>query len=201
MIRYHISLFIFVLIACVLQQFIPAVTALYDARILLLHLVFLCCSVTVGFSPMLGLAFLCGFLWDANNTLGPQGGDSEVYINQIDSLRFGYSILLFGLMGVLMQCIQPLFRRGAWQVSAILTGISVFLYLLAEFLLITFVRGEWIFPAKVLTQIWLTAAMTMLCSPLIFAILFKLAKLFDFTIRYDGLKRRYFTPEAYSLDN
>ena len=85
--------------------------------------------------------------------------------------------------------------------SAILTGISVFLYLLAEFLLITFVRGEWIFPAKVLTQIWLTAAMTMLCSPLIFAILFKLAKLFDFTIRYDGLKRRYFTPEAYSLDN
>ena len=200
MIRYHISLFIFVLIACVLQQFIPAVTALYDARILLLHLVFLCCSVTVGFSPMLGLAFLCGFLWDANNTLGPQGGDSEVYINQIDSLRFGYSILLFGLMGVLMQCIQPLFRRGAWQVSAILTGISVFLYLLAEFLLITFVRGEWIFPAKVLTQIWLTAAMTMLCSPLIFAILFKLAKLFDFTIRYDGLKRRYFTPEAYSLD-
>lgn len=200
MIRYHISLFIFVLIACVLQQFIPAVTALYDARILLLHLVFLCCAVTVGFSPMLGLAFLCGFLWDANNTLGPQGGDSEVYINQIDSLRFGYSILLFGLMGVLMQCIQPLFRRGAWQVSAILTGISVFLYLLAEFLLITFVRGEWIFPAKVLTQIWLTAAMTMLCSPLIFAILFKLAKLFDFTIRYDGLKRRYFTPEAYSLD-
>jgi cell shape-determining protein MreD len=199
-IRYHISLFIFVLIACVLQQFIPAVTALYDARILLLHLVFLCCAVTVGFSPMLGLAFLCGFLWDANNTLGPQGGDSEVYINQIDSLRFGYSILLFGLMGVLMQCIQPLFRRGAWQVSAILTGISVFLYLLAEFLLITFVRGEWIFPAKVLTQIWLTAAMTMLCSPLIFAILFKLAKLFDFTIRYDGLKRRYFTPEAYSLD-
>jgi len=72
-IRYHISLFILVLIACVLQQFIPAVTALFDARILLLHLVFLCGAVTVGFSPMLGLAFLAGFLWDANNTLGPQG--------------------------------------------------------------------------------------------------------------------------------
>lgn len=184
-----------------MQQFIPAVTTLFDARILLLHLVFLCCAVTVGFAPMLGLAFLCGFLWDANNTLGPQGGDPEVYIHQIDSLRFGYSILLFGLMGALMQCIQPLFRRGVWQVSAILTGISIFLYLLAEFLLITFVRGEWIFQGTLLTQIWLTAAMTMLCSPLIFAIIFKLAKIFDYTIRYDGLKRRYFTPEAYSIDN
>jgi hypothetical protein len=150
---------------------------------------------------MLGLAFLAGFLWDANNTLGPQGGDPEVYLHQTDALRFGYSILLFGLMGILMQGIQPLFRKGAWQLSAILTGIATFLYLLAEFLLITFVRGEWIFPGKVLTQIWLTAAMTMLCSPLIFAIIFKLAKLFDYTIRYDGLKRRYFTPEAYSLDN
>jgi hypothetical protein len=200
-IRYHISLFILVLIACVLQQFIPAVTALFDARILLLHLVFLCGAVTVGFSPMLGLAFLAGFLWDANNTLGPQGGDPAVYQHQTETLRFGYSILLFGLMGILMQGIQPLFRKGAWQLSAILTGIATFLYLLAEFLLITFVRGEWIFPGKVLTQIWLTAAMTMLCSPLIFAIIFKLAKFFDYTIRYDGLKRRYFTPEAYTLDN
>ncbi len=201
MIRYHISLFLLVIIACILQQFIPAVTALFDARILLLHVVFLCCSVTVGFSPMLGLAFVGGFFWDANNILGPQGGDPEIYVHQTDSLRFGYSILLFGAMGILMQCIQPLFRRGIWQVSAILTGISTFLYLLAEFLLITFVRGEWIFPSKVLTQIWLTAAMTTFCSPFIFIILFKLAKWFDYTIRYDGLKRRYFTPQAYTLDS
>ena len=190
-----------VIAACILQQFMPAVTSLFDARVLLLHLVFLCCAVTVGFAPMLGLAFLSGFLWDANNTLGPQGGDPEVYLYQTEALRFGYSTLLFGLMGVLMQGIQPLFRRGAWQLSAILTGIATFLYLLVEFLLITFVRGEWIFPGKVMMQIWITASFTMLCSPVVFAILFKLAKLFNYTIRYDGLKRRYFTPETYSLKN
>lgn len=201
MIRYHISLFVLALIACLLQQFMPAVPALFDSRILLLHLVFLCCAVTVGFPPMLGLAFLCGFLWDANNTLGPQGGDPEVYVYQTDSLRFGYSILLFGLMGLLMQSIQPLFRKGIWQVSAILTGVSIFVYLLVEFWLITFIRGGIVFPARVLYQIWITAALTMLCSPLIFALLFKLAKLFDYTIRYDGLKRRYFTESTYSLDD
>lgn len=200
MIRYHISLFVLALTACILQQFMPAVIALFDARILLLQLVFLCSAVTVGFSPMLALAFLCGFLWDANNTLGPQGGDPEVYQQQTDSLRFGYSIILFGLMGVLMQGIQPLFRKGIWQISVVLSGVAVFFYLITEFLLLNFVRGEFVFPTHVFYQIWLTASLTMLCSPLIFALLFKLAKLFDFTIRYDGLKRRYFTPEAYTLE-
>ncbi|MGJ8673125.1 hypothetical protein [Rubritalea sp.] len=201
MIRYHISLFILMLAACILQQFMPAVTGLFDARILLLHLVFLCASVTVGFSPMLMLAFVGGFLWDANNTLGPQGGDPSIYIYQTDSLRFGYSILLFGLMGVIMQGVQPLFRKGIWQISAIISGIAIFLYLLIEYLLINFVRGEWSFPSKVFYQIWITATLTMFCSPVIFWILFKLAKCFDYTIRYDGLNRRYFTPEAYKLEN
>lgn len=179
----------------------PSVSALFDARVLLLHLVFLCCAVTVGFSPMLLLAFLGGFLWDAHNTLGPQGGDPEIYNAPTESLRFGYSILLFGLMGVLMQSIQPLFRKGIWQVSVLLSGISIFLYLLVEFSLITFIRGEIFFPGRTFYQIWISAALTMFCSPVVFAILFKLAKLFDYTIRYDGLKRRYFNHSTYSLSN
>lgn len=189
------------LAACILQQFVPTVSGLFDARILVLHLIFLCSAVTVGFSPMLMLAFLGGFLWDANNTLGPQGGDPEIYLYPTDSLRFGYSILLFGLMGVMMQGVQPLFRKGIWQVSAIISGIAIFLYLLIEYLLINFVRGEWTFPSRVFYQIWITATLTMFCSPVVFWILFKLAKWFDYTIRYDGLKRRYFTPEAYKLEN
>lgn len=200
MIRYHISILFLVLAACIVQQFLPAITALYDARVLLLPLVFLCSAVTVGFSPMLVLAFICGFIWDAQSSLGPHGGDPEVYQNMVDTVHFGYSIILYGLMGILMQGIQPLFRRGIWQVSAILTGIAIFLYLLAEYLLITFVRGEFIFPVRVFYQIWITAGLTMLCSPLVFAVLFKLAKLFNHTISYDGLKRRYFKSDPYTLD-
>ncbi|GAA5495639.1 hypothetical protein SAMN02745181_2356 [Rubritalea squalenifaciens DSM 18772] len=200
MIRYHLSILFLVLAACILQQFLPAITALYDARILLLPLVFLCCAVTVSFSPMLVLAFICGFLWDAQNSLGPHGGDPEIYKTPVDTIHFGYSIILYGLMGVLMQGIQPLFRRGIWQVSAILTGIAIFLYLLAEYLLINFIRGEFIFPARVFYQIWITAALTMICSPFVFALLFKLAKAFNHVISYDGLKRRYFKSDPYTLD-
>ncbi len=192
MIRYHISIFILVLLACIFQQFLPAVTGWYDAKIYILPLTFLCCAVTVGFSPMLGLAFLCGFIWDAQNTLSPAGGDPTVYDHPVDQMRFGYSIILYAVMGVLMQGVQPLFRKGVWQLSAALTGVATFFYLLSEYLLINIIRGDYYFPASIFQQMWISALLTMLCSPLLFFILFKLARWFDHTIRYDGLKRRYF---------
>lgn len=141
---------------------------------------------------MLLLAFLCGFIWDAQNTLGSPGGDPSIYTTPADQIRFGYSILLYFAMGFIMQGFQPLFRKGVWQLSAIVTGIATFAYLISEYLLINIVRGEFYFPARVFYQIWISAALTMICSPLLFLLLFKLAKLFDHTIRYDGLKKRYF---------
>lgn len=141
---------------------------------------------------MLGLAFLCGFIWDAQNTLSPAGGDPTVYDHPVDQMRFGYSIILYAVMGVLMQGVQPLFRKGVWQLSAALTGVATFFYLLSEYLLINIIRGDYYFPASIFQQMWISALLTMLCSPLLFFILFKLARWFDHTIRYDGLKRRYF---------
>ncbi len=85
---------------------------------------------------MLLLAFIGGFFWDAQCALGPHGGDPEIYTQQVESLRFGYSILLFGGMGFLMQGIQPLFKQGKWQFSALLSGIAVLLYLAAEYAII-----------------------------------------------------------------
>ncbi len=188
MIRYTFTIILLLLIASIAQQFIPNVLGFSNARVLLIPLVFLCAAVTVNYSSMLLLAFLCGFLWDAQNTLGPHGGDPSVYEHPLASLVFGYSIILYALMGFLMQGIQPLFRQGKWHFSALLSGVAVFLYLLAEFLLINFVRGDFVFPAATRYQILFSSLVTMIFSPLVFAILFKLAKLTGYTIRYDGLK-------------
>lgn len=192
MIRYHLSLIFLVLAACILQQFLPAFDALYGARIHLLPLVFLCCAVTIGCAPMLLLAFFCGILTDAQNTLSYVSGDPEIYHTTVDNLRFGYSIILFGFVGVLMQGVQPLFRRGVWQLSAVLSGIATFIYLIAEYSVINIVRGDFYFPAHVFYRIWITSALNMLLSPLLFFFLFKLARWFNHTIRYDGLKRHNF---------
>ncbi|WP_193214887.1 hypothetical protein [Luteolibacter marinus] len=190
MIRYTFSLLILVLFALVAQQFIPALTGLFNSRLLLVTLVFLCASVTVRTPVMLVLAFICGFLWDAQTTLGPPGGDPEVYKYPAESLRFGYSIILYGVIGFLMQGIQPLFREGKWQFSTILTGISIFVYLIAEYLMINFVRGGFIFPRATLYQIIFTSTLTMLFSPLVFWILFTIAGRFGHEIRFEGLKKK-----------
>ena len=190
MIRYSLSILLMILFALVVQQFIPALTGVYNSRLLLVTLVFLCASVTVGPPVMLALAFICGFLWDAQGALGPAGGDPEVYKYPAESLRFGYSIVLYGLIGYLMQGIQPLFRQGKWQFSTFLVGVSIFIYLVSEFLIINFVRGDFLFSRATLFQIIFTSVLTMLFSPVVFWILFQIAEKFGYEIRFEGLKKK-----------
>lgn len=191
MIRYSFITILLLLAAFVIQQFIPAFTGLSHSRILLVQLVFLCCAVTVGQPTMLLLAFISGFLWDAQCALGPHGGSPDVYTHHVESMRFGYSILLFGGMGLLMQGIQPLFKQGKWQFSAVLSGIAVFLYLVAEYTMINFVRGEFVLTRATVVQMAYTALLTMLFSPIVFWLLFHIAALCDHSINPEaGRKRR-----------
>ena len=190
MIRYSLITIILLLASFVVQQFLPAFTGIHQSRILLVQLVFLCEAVTVGQPTMLLLAFIGGFLWDAHCAIGPHGGDPEVYTQQVESLRFGYSILLFGGMGFLMQGIQPLFKQGKWQFSAFLSGIAIFLYLAAEYAIINFVRGDFVLSRATVMQMLFTSLLTMLFSPLVFWLLFRIAKACDHSINPDAGRKR-----------
>lgn len=176
MIRYTFITILLLLASFVAQQFMPSFAELYQSRILLVHLVFLCTAVTLEQPAMLILAFIGGLFWDAHCALGPHGGSPEVYTQQVESLRFGYSILLFGAMGLLMQGIQPLFRQGKWRLSALLSGIVIFLYLTVEYLIITFVRGDFTLTKATLLQMGFTSLLTLIFSPLVFGLLFWIAK-------------------------
>ncbi len=190
MIRYSITTILLLLAAFIVQQFLPAFTGLHHSRVLLVQLVFLCCAVTVGTPTMLLLAFIGGFFWDAQCALGPHGGDPAVYTQQVENLRFGYSILLFGGMGFLMQGIQPLFKQGKWQFSALLSGIAVLLYLAAEYTIINFVRGEFTLTTATMRQMAFTAILSMLFSPVIFWLLFRIAAICDHSINPEAGRRR-----------
>ena len=191
MIRYSLITILLLLAAFVVQQFLPAFTSIHQSRILLVQLVFLCAAVTVGPPTMLLLAFIGGFFWDAHCALGPHGGDPEIYTQQVESLRFGYSIFLFAAMGFLMQGIQPLFKQGKWQFSALLSGIAIFLYLAAEYAIINFVRGEFTLSKATILQMVFTSLLTMLFSPLVFWLLFRVARACDHSINPEaGRKRR-----------
>ena len=177
MIRYNLITVFLLLAAFQAQQFVPAFTGLSHSRVLVVHIVFLCSAVTVATPTMLLLAFIGGTLWDAHCSLAPINADPQVYGRPIESLTFGYSILLFAAAGFLMQGLAPLFRQGKWQISAILTGIAIFLYLTAEFILISFVRGDFTLTRPILRLVFYTSILTMLASPVVFWILRRVANL------------------------
>ncbi len=172
------------------QQFVPAFIGLSHARLLIVQLVFLCCAVTVTTPTMLLLGFIGGILWDAHCYLAPIVSDPEVYTQPVESLRFGYSIILFGAVGFLMQGLNPIFRQGKWHFSAILSGIAIFIYLTAEFILISFIRGDFTMTRSVLRLLVYTSVFTMALSPVVFWILYRVAKLFDYSIYPDAIKSK-----------
>jgi len=188
--RYNLSTVFLLLAAFLVQQFVPAFTGLSHSRILIVHLVFLCAAVTVATPTMLLLAFIGGILWDAHCSLAPIIADPEVYTQPVESLRFGYSILLFAGMGFLMQGLNPLFREGKWQFSALLTGVATFLYLAADYSLISFVRGDFALSRSIIRLMSYTSLLTMLFSPLIFWLLYRLARLFDHSLYPEANKNR-----------
>lgn len=191
MFRYNLSTVFLLLAAFLVQQFVPAFTGLSHARILVVHLVFLCSAVTVTTPTMLLLAFIGGTLWDAHSSLATVTGyDPEVYTQPVDSLRFGYSILLFAATGFLMQGLIPVFRQGKWQFSALLTGIAIFLYLTAEFILISFVRGDFTATKSILRLMSYTSLLTMLFSPLVFWLLYRTAQIFHHSLYPEANKSK-----------
>lgn len=189
MIRYLLTVIGLLLLAFILRQFIPVFPQFYHARLFLVPLVFICASVTLNVSGMLLLSFICGLLWDAQHIILPPGGDPAVYVEPVTTLRFGYSILMFAIAGFVMQGVQPVFREGKWQLSALVTGVALFLYLFVEVMLLSFVRGRLELTASSFSFILYSSLITMLVSPLIFYLLFKLAALFRYKIRYDGLRK------------
>lgn len=193
MLRYAFSLLILILLAVIAQQFLPAFIDLYNARVFLLLIVFLCIAVSVPLPVMFLYALICGFLWDAQCSLGSPAVDTSIYTDPVASLRFGTSILLFGLAGLLMHGFRPLFLQGKWYLSALLTGIATFLYCLSEYSVIDFIRGSFTVDRGVLSQCGYTALFSVAVSPLIFGLLFYLARLFRHSIVESKRPKHHFS--------
>jgi cell shape-determining protein MreD len=190
-IRFSIATILLLLAAFAAQQFMPVFTGLHHSRLLLVQLAFLCCAVASGQPLMLLLAFIGGFLWDAQCTLAPHPGDPTIYTQPTESLRFGYSILLFAAAGYLMQVIQPLFRQGKWLFTTALIGLTLMLYLTLECGLISFIRGELQIDRPTFLQILFTSLLTTPLAPLLLAPLWLIARACDYPSDQEPLRRHH----------
>jgi len=168
-----LGLLLLLLASLILDGFIPPLQRAFGARLLLVPAIFFACALTLPFPMMLVFGFIAGLGWDAGHMVIEDGG----------SVEFGYTILLFGLTGSLMQGVRPLFERGRWELPLLMVGVAAMILLLLEWFLVSFRRGDFEIPPRLWGQIWTSALLCMLISPLLFFLIFKLGKATGFPFR------------------
>ena len=199
---FHPISIILLLLTFMVQEFIPGLEIAQVATLFLPAVFFFSASVAAPFSMMLVLAFMTGFIWDARHLPGvveSLSGAEDVFGTGADlelgagthPLPFGLSIVLFGMLGTLLQGIRPLFKRGRLELPVLMVGLATFVWLLAQYLIITFLRGSLQFPAGVWSKMITDSLLAMLAAPLIFLLLYSLARLSSYEIKYEGLRYRF----------
>jgi hypothetical protein len=180
---YSATLFVLVFLSVIVHDLIPTLSMASEARLLIVPAVFFCASVTVSYPVMLALALFTGFLWDARYGLitDIEGGTD---------LQLGISVLLYGLLGSLMQGVRPLFRRGKWGLPVLMSGFLILFMLVFEFLLINFKRGHFSFPPEIVVKIVVSALLSVSIAPLLMYMLHRLASRLGYRIRYEGIRFR-----------
>ncbi len=200
---YNFSVCVLLFLSFGLQEFIPAIEFAQHARVLLPPIFFFTSSLSVTFPMMLLLALATGLAWDARHLpYRPEkvpppveaiDASTNAYVERnvnITALPVGYSIILFGFIGALMQGIRPLFRRGRWELPVIMVGVGTFVWLFVEFLLLSFLRGSFEFHPGLWTKLVTNTLLAMLVSPLLLFLLHTLARLVHYEVRNEGLSYR-----------
>ena len=148
------------------QEYLPPLP--YGARVLLLPLVFFYAALAVPPPGMLLLAFTGGFMWDALAATQVVDGNLEISL--------GWSIILFAVLGAIMNGFRPLFQRGhGWEMHCLLSGPLISIFVLSEYLMITFRRGGFLFPKIIWLRIGWEGLAAMIVSPFVFLVLHWLA--------------------------
>ena len=185
--------FVLISLSFIIQEFIPSIGVFYQAHLLIVPVVFFAAAITLPFPLMLAAAFFTGFIWDARHQFHAPIQDLSDPIQASGGgvdLIFGYSILLFGIMGAFMQGIRPLFRRGRWELPVLMIGLATLMWLLLELFLINFQAGDFLFTKKVFVKASVTSTLSMMVAPFIFILFYRVAALCGYQIRYDGLRNR-----------
>ncbi|HEV3393462.1 MAG TPA: hypothetical protein VG103_08150 [Chthoniobacterales bacterium] len=172
-------LLVLVVLAQIAEFFIPPLDWMYHAHIYIAPVLVFYGAMALPFPLMLGMALFAGILLDAL-TVQVIGAKVEISL--------GSSILIYAVLAGIMHGLRPLFIRGRWEVHCLLTGACTSAIILAQYLMITFRRGTFMFTREVWWQIGGPGLMAMLMAPVIFWMLNWVARV----TRYPYLPERTF---------
>lgn len=177
MIRYFIGALLLLIVGAIIQQWIPPFgDSFYSSKVLLVPLIFFCSAHILTYSQTLVLAFFTGLFWDAEHIIAPYYETTQIELDTVDNLKFGYSIFLFGLLGFFIKLLQALIPLRGMLIFTPIVFLSFILYLLLENLMILFVRGTLTYDHRFLFKVFFITLFSSTLSPLFFVLLDKMRK-------------------------
>ncbi len=169
-------LFLAVPVAAVIQFFVPPLEWLWNARLMLVHIVFLFGAFALPFHSMLIFAAYAGLFWDL----------IELPISaSIIAPHPGWSCIVFALFGGAVSGLRPLFIKGRWEVHCLASGSCTMIYLLLQFLYITWLRGQPEFEPAVWGRIGGAGILAFFTAPLVYVVFSQLLRLTGYKMRHE----------------
>ncbi len=184
---YCLIVLLIVLASFLAQEFLPVFAWAHDSRLLLVHTLFYASAVSVPFPVMLLYALTAGFIWECRYHLPV----SAVDYGSSAEIPFGFTILVFGLLGTFIQGVRPLFRRGRWELPVLMIGLATFSGQILEYLVISFHRGGIETTPQFWWKILMTSLFSILLAPFLLLLLSRIAEKAGYKIRMEGITRRY----------
>ena len=160
---FFVILVVSMFVGLVVQHFIGPLPP-YGVRVLLMPIVMFYGALALPVPGMLALAFCGGLMWDALHVQIDLAGEGSAEV------ALGGSIVLYAILGALMNGFRPLFQRGRWEIHCLLSGVCTSVIVLAEYLMRTF-RHEpvvFIFNREVWWRIGGAGLIAALLSPFFF---------------------------------
>lgn len=142
MIKAFLTALIFLVLCAFLQALMPTFHSVANSRILL---VISCVSVLIlffGYTQGLLFAFLAGVFQDAAHILNYYADIPEIIEQPVEHLKFGYSIILLGVVTLMTKIFQNLAKLRGVIPTLLWISFAISSYLVLECLLIAFVRGS-----------------------------------------------------------
>ncbi|HEY5791940.1 MAG TPA: hypothetical protein VIS74_01500 [Chthoniobacterales bacterium] len=119
--------------ALILQEFIPPLAGMEDARVVLAPMVVCYAALALPFPFMLVAVFWAGFSLDFMNLQ---------WVDGKPEIAPGATIFYFLGVGLLCQGLRVLFLRGYWWLFSLMSGLATSLLLLLQFVFISYRRFE-----------------------------------------------------------
>jgi hypothetical protein len=181
-IRFFLVLLLAMVMAVVLQHFLPAIPTI-QARVLVMPIIMLYGAVALPTWGMLTLAFAGGLMWDLLHTQ---------FIDGAPEIGVGWSIVLYAALSAIMSGLRPLFQRGRWEIHCILCGVLIAVMVLAEYLMLSIRRQpvQFVFNEALWWRIGGAGLTAMFLSPFVFFGLNYLAYLIGYDPQPDRKLKR-----------